>query len=87
MIVCNCLLIVFRQGNGSVRYTKWIQQKVSSSAWSYRTWLLDAKQLTVTEYVNMLFFINKNNMKFFSRIGDGKVKYTTDDIDEIREEW
>nr|KAJ0198947.1 hypothetical protein LSAT_V11C600330980 [Lactuca sativa] len=44
-------------------------------------------QLTVTKYVNMLFFINKNNMKMFSQIGDGKAEYTTADIDEIREEW
>lgn len=43
--------------------------------------------LTVTEYFNMLFFINKNNMQMFSQIGDGKAEYTTADIDEIREEW
>nr|KAJ0206795.1 hypothetical protein LSAT_V11C500258130 [Lactuca sativa] len=47
---------------------------------------IEVLQLIVTEYVNMLIFINKNNMQTFSQIRDGKVEYTTDDIDEIREE-
>nr|KAJ0204009.1 hypothetical protein LSAT_V11C500263220 [Lactuca sativa] len=46
--------------------------------------LVKDNQLTNADYVNMLFFIDKNNMQIFSLIGDGTVEYTTDDIDEIR---
>ncbi|CAH1426467.1 unnamed protein product [Lactuca virosa] len=28
-----------------------------------------------------------NNMQIFSQVGGGKVEYTDDDVDEIREEW
>nr|KAJ0223907.1 hypothetical protein LSAT_V11C200076590 [Lactuca sativa] len=87
--------IVHSQVNGSVRYTKWIQQKVLTLFFGSiaMTILHCPVQPGGTECgYYMLRFMKEMveegiEVLVKDNIGDGKVEYTTNDIDEIREEW